>query len=112
RPRRRRRRRTPAPTPGCSVRPGRGTVRVSVTCISAVAARLSIQREGPRHPLLAMAWSDDLVGAVEAHEIGHVLGLKHGSGLMRARLDPADIIAFRLGKLAFGAAEGSRMRML
>jgi hypothetical protein len=94
------------------VRPGRGTVRVSVTCAAAVAARLAVQREGPRHPLLAMPRSDDLVGAVEAHEIGHVLGLRHGSGLMRAKLDPADIVALRLGKLAFAAVEGSRMRML
>ena len=93
-------------------RPGRGTVRVSVACVAAVAARLSIKRDGPRHPLLAMARSDDLVGAVEAHEIGHVLGLRHGDGLMRARLDPADIVALRLGKLAFDTAEGSRMRML
>lgn len=93
-------------------RPGRGTVRVSVACVAAVAARVSIRREGPLHPLLVMARHDDLVGTVEAHEIGHVLGLKHGSGLMRARLDPADIVALRLGKLAFDAAEGSRMRML
>jgi hypothetical protein len=92
--------------------PGRGTVQISVTCVATVADRISTRREGTIHPLLLIPRFDDLVGAVEAHEIGHVLGLKHGNGLMRARLDPNDIVALRLGALGFGDAEGAQMRMV
>ena len=55
---------------------------------------------------------DDLLGAVEAHELGHVLGLRHGAGLMRASLCPNDIVELRLGLLTFSRAQSARMRTL
>ena len=47
-----------------------------------------------------------------AHEIGHLLGIRHAaSGLMRASLEADDIIAFRRGKLRFSPAEARGMRI-
>lgn len=91
---------------------GSGTVRVSVPCVAGVAARLAVNRGGTVHPLLKVARFDDVLGAVEAHELGHVLGLKHGRGVMQARLDANDIVALRLGNLVFSASQGARMQTL
>jgi hypothetical protein len=89
-----------------------GTVVVSVPCAAGVAFRLT-RRAGTRtHPALAMPRYDDLVGAIVAHEIGHLLGIRHApSGLMRADLKSDDVIAFRLGTLRFSPAEARRMRI-
>ena len=89
-----------------------GTVMVSVPCVAGVAFRLT-RRAGPgTNPLLAMPRHDDLVGAIVAHEIGHLLGIRHApAGLMRASLEADDMIALRRGKLRFGPAEAGRMRI-
>jgi hypothetical protein len=89
-----------------------GTVIVSVPCVSGAAFRLS-RRTGTRtNPLLAMPRHDDIVGAIVAHEIGHLLGARHApAGLMRALLKADDIIALRQGKLRFDPAEASKMRI-
>ena len=89
-----------------------GTVMVSVPCVAGVAFRLTRRAGTGTNPLLAMPRHDDLVGAIVAHEIGHLLGLRHAqAGLMRANLEAADIVALRRGKLRFSPAEAGRMRI-
>jgi hypothetical protein len=89
-----------------------GTVIVSVPCLAGVAFRLTRRAGLGTNPLLAMPRHDDLVGAIVAHEIGHMLGIRHApSGLMRAILKADDMIALRRGKLRFSAAEAGRMRI-
>ncbi len=89
-----------------------GTVMVSVPCVAGVAFRLTRRPGTGTNPLLAMPSHDDLVGAIVAHEIGHLLGIRHApAGLMRASLEIDDMIALRRGKLRFSPAEASRMRM-
>ena len=89
-----------------------GTVIVSVPCLSGVAFRLTRRAGLGTNPSLAMPRHDDLVGAIVAHEIGHLLGIRHApTGLMRASLEAGDIIALRRGKLGFSLAEARGMRI-
>ena len=89
-----------------------GTVIVSVPCLAGVAFRLTRRAGLGTNPLLAMPRHDDLVGAIVAHEIGHMLGIRHApSGLMRASLEAGEIIALRRWKLGFSPAEARGMRI-
>ena len=89
-----------------------GTVVVSVPCVASGAFQLTRPGRTGTNPLLAMPRHDDLIGAIVAHEIGHLLGIRHArAGLMRAGLEADDIIALRRGKLRFSPAEASRMRI-
>ena len=85
---------------------------VSVPCVAGAAFQLTRRPGTGTNPLLAMPRHDDLVGAIVAHEIAHLLGIRHApSGLMRESLGADDMIALRRGKLRFSPAEASRMRM-
>jgi hypothetical protein len=89
----------------------KGTVVVSVSCVQEWLERLSRNPAFNAQPLLAMPVPDDVVGAVAAHEIGHIFGLRHGrTGLMRAALRPQDVVDLRQGRLAFARQDAARMR--
>jgi hypothetical protein len=88
-----------------------GSVVVSVPCVADFAFGLSRSDNG-RHPWLATPRHDDLVGAVVAHEIAHLLGLRHASsGIMRSGLHVEELLALRAGKLAFQQQEVPRLRI-
>ena len=72
---------------------------------------LSRRRENQANPVLASLMPDDLVGAVVAHEIGHLLGVQHATrGIMREVFSSAEIVALRTGMLGFSRKEAVLMR--
>ena len=89
----------------------RGTVLVSLHCVASVGLALTRLQESCANPYLMRPSSDDLVGAVIAHEIGHLFGLEHAKfGLMRGTMTVSGILALRRGALTFTMAEATHMR--
>jgi hypothetical protein len=89
-----------------------GTVIVSVPCLASFAFRLTRGIETRTNPLVAVLNHVDLAGAVVAHEIAHLLGIRHAStGLMRATMEAGDVVALRSRRLRFSPTEAGRMRI-
>jgi hypothetical protein len=85
-----------------------GTVVIAIPCIAESTARI-VGSADASLPMIRR--HDDVVGAVTAHEIGHLLGLPHAAaGLMAPQLGPADIVDLRLGRLHFTGPQAAVMR--
>jgi hypothetical protein len=87
------------------------TALVSVPCVADVALTFQRRSSNRSHPVLARLGIPQLLGMTIAHELGHVLGLKHTpSGLMCARIESEEILALVSGNLTFSRAEAAQMR--
>jgi hypothetical protein len=87
------------------------TVLVSMPCVAEKTLQFSRPQARRSHPFLTTLEVRHLVGAILAHEIGHVLGLKHAdTGLMRARLEIDGVVDLLAGRLAFSPPEATRMQ--
>lgn len=87
-----------------------GTVVVNHRCVADALHAISYGAAGRAMPSLRLLQLGDVVGLVVAHEIGHIAGLRHTEGVMHARLNPNDLVAFQRGSLAFARSEAAALR--
>jgi hypothetical protein len=88
------------------------TILVYVPCSRDVArgARLSLTARS--NPWLASLKTGHVMGLAVAHEVGHVLGLRHSTtGVMKARIDIDDLLALRKSRLSFSPPQAASLRL-
>jgi hypothetical protein len=88
----------------------RGTVVVHHGCVADALHAIQFGPVGRAMPRLLMLRLTDVIGLVVAHEIGHIAGLQHADGVMHARLNPNDLVAFQEGSLVFARNEAATLR--
>lgn len=103
---------TPDPCATAGRAPDRftGTVVVYHRCVADALHAIRYGPLGRTMPRLSLLQPGDVVGLVVAHEIGHIAGLGHAQGVMHARLNPNDLVAFQEGTLAFTRHEAATLR--
>jgi hypothetical protein len=88
-----------------------GTIVVYHRCVDDALRSIRYGAAGRMLPRLKLLQLGDVIGLVVAHEIGHVAGLRHAKGgVMHARLNPEDLLAFQEGSLAFARTEAATLR--
>jgi len=87
-----------------------GTVVVHHGCVADALHAIQFGPAGRTLPRLLMLQLADVIGLVVAHEIGHIAGLHHADGVMHARLNPNDLVAFQQGSLVFARSEAATLR--
>ena len=87
-----------------------GTVVVNHRCVADALHAIQFGPTSRALPRLRLLQLGDVVGVVVAHEIGHIAGLRHADGVMHARLNPNDLVAFQAGSLAFARTEAATLR--
>jgi hypothetical protein len=88
-----------------------GTIWVYLPCVEKATIEVTPAFAEQTHPSLRIREHADIAGAVAAHEVGHLLGLRHAdTGLMRADWDARDVAAVRQGRLHFTERQSLRMR--
>ena len=91
---------------------GSSAVLVYVPAVVEWVGAMQRTARGRSDTRLATLEIGEAVGLAIAHEIGHVLSLRHNrrSAIMKAQFDADDVVALRSAQLRFDRLEGCAMR--